>query len=215
MEGAYLENTDAPDDDKKAFYQNWISQFQSFADMKVEGQQHLLTVLKKTNDPEADSLQQDIVLANRSSDIDVGIQGSWDGISAKIQNGDWDGARLDFEKSIRDFGEQGGGTLFYSLISPYVSACIKSGQLDLADRALKFTEDRMPLEKRQHHRIRVQRAEGQSRGPEKIGLLRLSAIIVSGTELERVVDDLRRAGTFGFVDDHRNFDLAGGDHLDV
>ncbi len=146
MEASFLENTNASDDDKKTFYQSWISQFQSFADMKVEGQRRLLAVLKKTNDPAADSLQQDIVLANRSSDIDVGISGSWDAINGKIQGGDWDGARLDYEKSIRDFGDQGGGTLFYDLVSPYIEACLKEGKIDQADRGIKFTEERMQID---------------------------------------------------------------------
>ena len=146
MESNFLEKTGASDEDKKAFYESWISQFQSFADMKVEGQRHLLAVLKKTNDPAADSLQQDIVLANRSSDIDVGISGSWDDINDKIKSGDWDSARMEFEKSIRDFGEQGGGTLFYDLISPYINACIQAGRIDQADRGMKFAEDRMQID---------------------------------------------------------------------
>jgi hypothetical protein len=146
MEGAFLENTGASDDDKKTFYQSWISQFQSFADMKVEGQRRLLAVLRKTNDPGADELQQDIVLANRSSDIDVGISGSWDTINGKIQSGDWEGARLEYEKAVRDFGDQGGGTLFYELIAPYIEACLKAGRIDQADKDMKFTEDRMQIE---------------------------------------------------------------------
>lgn len=146
MEGVFLENTNASDDDKKSFYQSWISQFQSFGDMKVQGQRLLLAVLKKSNDPAADSLQQDIVLANRSSDIDVGIQGSWDAINGKIQSGDWDGARLEFEKSIRDFGDEGGGTLYYDLVAPYINACVKQGKVDQADRGIKFTEERMQID---------------------------------------------------------------------
>ena len=146
MEGSFLENTHASDDDKKTFYQDWITQFQSFADMKVEGERKLLAVLKKTNDPAADSLQQDIVLENRSSDIDIGIQGSWDDITGKIQAGDWDGARLEYEKAIRDFGEQGGGTLFNELIEPYIDACLKNGRIDQADRGMNFTEERMQID---------------------------------------------------------------------
>jgi hypothetical protein len=146
MEGAFLESTGASDDDKKTFFQAWVSQFQSFADMKVMGQRKLLEVYKKTNDPGADSLQQDIVLANRSGNIDVGISGSWDGINSKIESGDWDGARLDYEKSIRDFGDQGGGTLFYNLVQPYIEACVKAGRIDQADRGISFTESRMQID---------------------------------------------------------------------
>lgn len=146
MEGAYLEHSGASDDDKKSFYQDWITQFQSFADMKIMGQRQLLAVFKKTNDPAADSLQQSIVLANRGSNIDVGIQGAWEGIQEKIKAGDWDGGRLEYEKSIRDFGDAGGGTLYYGLIEPYVEACLKGGHTDQARRGIRFTEDRMPMD---------------------------------------------------------------------
>jgi hypothetical protein len=146
IESRFLDYTHASDEDKKAFYESWINQFNSFADMKVNGQQRLLAVLKKMNDPAADGLQQDIVLANRSGNIDLGIQGAWDTINGKIQSGDWDGARLEYEKSIRDFGEQGGGTLFYDLVSPYIEAVVKAGRIDEANREIKFTEERMNIE---------------------------------------------------------------------
>jgi len=76
----------------------------------------------------------------------VGISGSWDTINGKIQAGDWDSARLEYEKSIRDFGEGGGGTLFYELISPYIESCLKAGKIDQADRGISFTESRMQIE---------------------------------------------------------------------
>jgi hypothetical protein len=143
----YLEDTNASDDDKKAFYQSWITQFSSYPDMKIVGQRLLLRVLKKDNDPEADSLQQDIVLANRGTNFDAGIQEASGTIMGKITSGDWDGARSDYETTIRDFGDQGGGTLFYNVISPYVNACLHNGHPDQADDALKFAEDRMTITK--------------------------------------------------------------------
>ncbi len=146
LESALLENTNASDDDKKSFYQSWIQQFQTFPDMKVEGQRHLLAVLKKSDDPGAHDLEQDIVLQNRSSGFDQGIQSASAAIFEKIDAGDWDGARLEYEKTIRDFGDQGGGTLFYNVISPYVAACLKNNQLKLADRALHFAEERMQID---------------------------------------------------------------------
>jgi protein-tyrosine phosphatase len=145
LESAYLENTNADDDDKKAFYQSWIAQFSSYPDMKVRGQKYLLQVLKKDNDPDADSLQQDIILANRGSDFDAGIQEASSTIMEKITAGDWDGARTEYETTIRDFGDQGGGTLFDDVISPYVKACLNNGHADQADDAITFTEDRMPM----------------------------------------------------------------------
>jgi hypothetical protein len=146
LEGAYLENTNAADEDKKSFYQSWIDQFQTFPGMKVEGQRLLLAVLKKENDPGVHDLEQDIILQNRSSGFDEGIDAASTAIFDKINAGDWDNARLEYERTIRDFGDQGGGTLFYGVISPYVEACLKNNQVKLADDALTFAEDRMTFD---------------------------------------------------------------------
>lgn len=145
LEAAFMTYTNATDDDKKAFYQSWITQFSSFPDMKVQGQRLLLEVLKKDNDPEADGLQQDILLANRGSGFDVGIQEAEGLIMDKVTAGDWDAARLEYERTIRDFGDQGGGTLFYGVISPYVKVCLKNGHPDQAEEGVKFAEDRMSI----------------------------------------------------------------------
>ena len=147
MEGAYLAHTKASDDDQKSFYQDWIRQFSSYDEMKVEGQRHLLEVLKRTNDPDADSLQQDLVLANRSGgNFDVGIQSASESIQSKMKAGNWDDARLEYERAIRDFADEGGGTLFYSLILPYIQTCLKNGQVDLAAKAIDFTNERMSID---------------------------------------------------------------------
>jgi len=145
MEASFLEYIHASDDDKKTFYQDWVSQFSAYPEMKIEGQRCLLAVLKKNQDPAADSLEQDIILANRSSSIDAGMQGEFDSIFEKIKAGDWDAARLGCERAIRDFGEQGGGTLFYGIIRPYVETCLKNGHVDQAQQATGFARDRMPV----------------------------------------------------------------------
>jgi hypothetical protein len=145
-EGDYLETSNASLDDKKAFYQAWITQFNSFADMKVEGQKRLLAALKAANDPAADSLQQDIVLQNRSTGFDLGVQGSLGAIEDKFKAQDWDGAKLEFEKSVRDFKDQGGGTFFYNVVRPYVMLCLQYGRADQADDGLHFTEERMEMD---------------------------------------------------------------------
>lgn len=145
IEAVLLRRTGASDDDQKTFYQSWITQFQSFPDMRVEGQRQLLVLLQKANDPAADSLQQDIVLQNRSSDFDQGIVGAYGAITDKIKSGDWDAARLEYERTIRDFADQGGGTLFYNVIVPYVETCLKSGHGDQADNGIRFAQDRMAV----------------------------------------------------------------------
>ena len=146
LESAWLEKNHTEIDEKKKFYEQWITQFTSYPEMKVAGQQHLLDILKQANDPEAQSLQQSIVLANRSEGFDLGISGSASAIDEKIKAQDWDGAKLEYEKAIRDFGDQGGATLFNTVIFTYVTNCLKAGQTVQAEHGIKFAEDRMAFD---------------------------------------------------------------------
>ncbi len=143
-EADYLDKNDTIDlQDKKDFYQKWFAQFGSYPDMKVEGQKRLVALLKKANDSDADSVNRDIVLENRSTGFDLGIEGSSGTIEDKIKAQDWDGAKIEFERSVRDFKEQGGSNLYYHIIRPYVFSCMSVGRLDQAADGVKFTQDRM------------------------------------------------------------------------
>jgi hypothetical protein len=146
MEGEWFEKSTVDPDQKKAFYQAWITQFNSFPGMKVAGQTHLLDVLKQTNDSDVDSLQRDIILENRSEGFDLGIQGSANALIEKLKTQDWEGAKLEYEKAIRDFGQQGGTTLVNEIIFPYITICLKADQVTQAEDGIKFTEDRMPMD---------------------------------------------------------------------
>jgi hypothetical protein len=146
MESALLENTNASVDDKKVFYQDWITQFSSFPDMKVQGQQRLAVTLKATDEAGSDSVKEDIAAQNRRANFDVGIRAAYGTIFEKIGTGDWDSARAEYEKTIREFSDKGGGTLYYGIVVPYVQACLKSGQVDQAERGLKLAEDRMSFD---------------------------------------------------------------------
>jgi len=133
-------------DKKKEFYQSWITQFENFPEMKVEGQKRLYLDLKAANDPDADDLLKDIILQNRSEGFDLGIGAGAEAMNEKLKAQDWDGARLEFEKSIRDFGQDGGLTLYMKIVEPYIRTCLQNNQLDLADQAVGFTEDRMTMD---------------------------------------------------------------------
>jgi hypothetical protein len=146
-EADYFDQGKVSVDDQKSFYQDWINQFNSYADMKVEGQERLLKVLKAANDPDADSLQQDIVLQNRSEGFDLGVQGSMSEIEDKFKAQDWEGAKLKFETAVRDFGANGGGTLYFNVVEPYVMMCVQYGQMDQARDGIDFTQDRMGMDK--------------------------------------------------------------------
>ena len=81
-----------------------------YPDLKVEGQKQLYLALKAANDPDADGLLKDIVLQNRSEGFDLGIGAGADAMNEKLKAQDWDGARLVYERTIRDFGQEGGLT---------------------------------------------------------------------------------------------------------
>jgi hypothetical protein len=133
-------------DKKKAFYQNWITQFTNYPDLKVEGQKRLYLDLKAANDPDADGMLKDIVLQNRSEGFDLGIEADAESMNDKLKAQDWDGARSIFEQSVRDFGEEGGLTLYAKVVYPYVETCLQSDKVDLADRAVAFVQDRMTID---------------------------------------------------------------------
>ncbi len=51
-----------------------------------------------------------------------------------------------YERTIRDFGQEGGLTLYSKIVYPYIKACLQNDKVDLADRAVSFTEDRMTID---------------------------------------------------------------------
>jgi len=130
----------------KAFYQDWIGQFVNYPEMKVEGQKRLYLDLKAANDPDADDLLKDIIIQNRSEGFDLGIGAGADEMNEKLKAQDWDGARLVYERTIRDFGQEGGLTLYSKIVYPYITACLQNDKVDLADRAVEFTQERMTID---------------------------------------------------------------------
>jgi hypothetical protein len=130
----------------KAFYQDWITQFENYSELKVEGQKRLYLALKAANDPDADDLLKDIIIQNRSEGFDLGIGAGAEEMNEKLKAQDWDDARLIYERTIRDFGQEGGLTLYTKIVRPYVMICLQNDKVDLADSAITFTEDRMTID---------------------------------------------------------------------
>ena len=130
----------------KSFYQDWANQFGNYPDMKVEGQKRLYLALKAANDPDADGVLKDIILQNRSEGFDLGIEAGAQAMIEKLKVQDWDGARSDYEQTIRDFGQQGGLTLYVKAVYPYIMTCLKNNKIEMADHAIGYTEDRMTID---------------------------------------------------------------------
>jgi hypothetical protein len=133
-------------DAKKKFYNDWIEQFGNFPEMKVEGQKRLYRALKTADDPDADGVLKDIVLQNRTEGFDFGIEVSADSLDDKLKAADWDGARQVFERAVRDFGEQGGLTLYSKIVYPYIQTCLKNDKVDLAERAVDTVQNYMSMD---------------------------------------------------------------------
>jgi hypothetical protein len=133
-------------DAKKKFYNDWMQQFSTFPDMKVEGQKRLFRALKAADDPDADGVLKDIVLQNRTEGFDFGIEVSADELADKLKAQDWDAARPIFERAMRDFGQQGGLTLYSKIVEPYINACMKNDKVDLASRAVETVQDEMTMD---------------------------------------------------------------------
>ena len=133
-------------DAKKTFYNAWIEQFGNFPEMKVEGQERLYRALKAANDPDADGMLKDIVLQNRSEGFEFGIEVSADSLKEKVDAQDWDDARQVFERAVRDFGNQGGLTLYSKIVYPYIETCLHAGKLDLANSAVDTVQNYMTMD---------------------------------------------------------------------
>jgi hypothetical protein len=131
---------------KKKFDNDWITQFANFPEMKVEGQKRLYRALKAAADPDADGLLKDIVIQNRSEGFDLAIDVGSETLRDKLRVEDWDAARQVFERTVKDFGDTGGLTLYMKIVAPYVQACLRGNKLDAADHAVKFVGDYMSLD---------------------------------------------------------------------
>ncbi|MDD5261696.1 MAG: hypothetical protein PHD76_07585 [Methylacidiphilales bacterium] len=144
-EGAWLEANNAPLEDRKKFYGDWIHQFLYNRDLKVEGQKQLAALLKQSGDPEGDKLEHAILAENRSKRFDLAINAGAGALAEKLEAKDWKNAEQEYKKLVRKFEQQGGGNLFYAVVQPYVKTCIEEEQYDLAQEGLKYAEKRMPL----------------------------------------------------------------------
>ncbi|MGF1678636.1 MAG: hypothetical protein ACFCUX_05510 [Candidatus Methylacidiphilales bacterium] len=121
----------------------WILQFDKQIDDKVEGQTLLLAVMQEQNDPAAEALRKSIQRENRKKRFDIGIDSGASAVIEMLDAENWDGAENEFRKLLRRFDDHGGGSLFYSLVEPYVLACLEAGHQDRALAGMKYAERRM------------------------------------------------------------------------
>ena len=145
LEGDWLDQhgTNA---ERQEFYQAWIKQFSAnrdLVDLKVEGQTRLLAALKDVNDPAAEQLQKDIIMYNRKKRFDLGIGVGAGALLEKLDAKDWQAARQEYERLLRNFNQQGGGNLYYQIVRPYVMFCLEEQQIPQAWQGLKYAQNKM------------------------------------------------------------------------
>jgi len=144
-EAAWLKQNNTDDSVAREFYEAWIKQFSNQRDMKLEGQELLLALLKRSNDPAAADLQSRMISENRLKRADLGIGAGFEGVTEKVEAKDWDGADQEYQKLVRRFAEKNGGNLLQNLVFPYVLACSKAGELPRAKKAVEYAEKRIPM----------------------------------------------------------------------
>ncbi|MDR1190530.1 MAG: hypothetical protein LBK60_02550 [Verrucomicrobiales bacterium] len=133
---------------RREFYEAWVKQFSAnrdWVDLKVDGQKRLLALLKQTGDPSAAQLQRDIMMYNRKKRFDLGISAGASVLFEKLEGKDWQGARVEYERVVRTFNQQGGGNLYYQIVRPYVQYCLEEKQAAQARQGLKYARGRMRL----------------------------------------------------------------------
>lgn len=132
---------------QKTFWEAWIRQFNRVTDLKLEGQNGLLEVLKKEGlHAEATTLQKQILQQNRRKRFDLGIGAGADLLFTRIEDGDWAGADREFKSLVRKFDDKGGGHLFYQVVRPYVLALAEEGRTAEAEKSLAYVDKKLRLD---------------------------------------------------------------------
>lgn len=136
--GMRLQEKNASMEERREFWEAFSKRFARYADLKVEGQEKLLGLAKERGDEkEVTSLTRLIMVQNRLRRFDLGIGAAAAVVSEKISEGKWPEANTAYSKAMRELQGEGGGTLFYGLVQPFVEAALADGQPAIAKGALQ------------------------------------------------------------------------------
>jgi len=121
-----------------AFYERWIQHFDKQPAMRFRGQKGLYKLYQQAGARrEAEALKKQMLEETRVKRFDLGIHLASEEIFALIERRQWPEARAEFEQTMSTFRQNAGGHLFYSLLQPYVTACLEDRQLRFASDAMK------------------------------------------------------------------------------
>lgn len=125
---------------RAVFYQRWTDHFKDQPAMRFRGQKGLYKMFVDHRlTKEAEGLKETMLEETRAKRFDLGIHLAAEDIFKLVEDGDWKSAHKEFERTMSQFSSQAGGHLFYSLLEPYVRACIEDRQDKLARDAMKHS----------------------------------------------------------------------------
>ena len=135
-EAEWLARSDVPPAERYTFWEAWTRAFFASAPLKIQGQLKMLAVLEEMGkQADADRLRAQLTRENQSDRFDVSVSVVAQPILENLRRRDWERAEAGFLKAMDQLASSAGGHLFYSLVQPYVAACIKEGRMEMARRA--------------------------------------------------------------------------------
>lgn len=139
LEEAWLLDHEAPPARLESFYQRWVSHFKGQASMRFRGQKALYRLyLDYGRETDAMVLKQLILKETKDARFDLGIHLASESVFREVERGNWDLAHTEFETTMKAFRGQAGGHLFYSLMQPYILACLEERQVKAARDAIDY-----------------------------------------------------------------------------
>lgn len=136
--------TNATSQELQLHYTSMIEQFKNQKDLKTWAQERLSQIVRATgNVAAAETLQKNIMNDNRRDRTDLGVASTAELLRKKIKNGEYDSALVDFCRIVKSYKKEGGGTLFFDLVDPFIRDVQKNGQDQIAKKALQFAQNTM------------------------------------------------------------------------
>ncbi|MEZ5406254.1 MAG: hypothetical protein R3F23_08880 [Verrucomicrobiia bacterium] len=130
--------------EQQSHYTAMIEQFKNQKDLKVWAQEKLGQVVRDSGDvAAAEILQKQIMNDNRRDRTDLGVAAATQLLQQKIKNGEYEPALTEFCRVIKSYKKDGGGSLFFELVDPFVRDMHDKGQNEIAKKALQFAQNTM------------------------------------------------------------------------
>jgi len=135
--GEFLERTQVPALEKKAFHEAAIQQFINNEDLKVGHQQALAALARSSGDAvSAEALESKIISQNRSKRSDLSVSAAADRLSALVDEKKFDEAMMEYRNLLGRLARTSGGSFFYEIAAPFARSLARNGDTASARRAV-------------------------------------------------------------------------------